>query len=155
MDRQEFLDLTAWSDDMYRFVLDITDHMKKPRDYGTGNVLNMVEMHTVVLIARRPGITVGDVAKFWNRTMSAASRNVDRLAAKGYVEKRKQDGNAKTVHLYPTALGEQLAARHSAFDAMEMESFAKFVETRCAPEDLATFARVMKIIQEFYRTADN
>ena len=151
MNEQELKEWTAWADDMYRFVFDIMDHVKKPHEYDVGIVLNMVEMHTLALIAKQPGISVGDVAKYWNRTMSAASRNVERLADKGYIEKRKQDGNAKTVHLYATELGRKLAEHHSAFDAKEMEAFAKFIDQRCTAEDLAHFVRVMKIIQEFYR----
>ena len=112
MDYQEIQQYTDWSKDLYQFVMDMMDYMKRPHDYGTGVVLNMVEMHTLAMVADNPGITVGEVGKRWNRTMSAASRNVDRLQAKGYVEKRKEAGNEKTIHLYATELGQQLADMH-------------------------------------------
>lgn len=108
MNSMELNQLCQWADDLYQFVMVMMDHMKQPRDYGTGKILNMVEIHTLSMISESPGICISDVAKRWNRTLSAASRNIDRLAAKGYVEKKKTDGNGKTVHLYLTEKGQNL-----------------------------------------------
>lgn len=83
MDSKDSNQLISWADDMYRFVITIMEHMKKPHDYGTGEILNMVEMHTISMIAETPGLCVSDIAQKWNRTLSAASRNVDRLYNKG------------------------------------------------------------------------
>ncbi len=149
MDEQELQQYAAWSEDMYRFVMDIMDHMKKPHNY-CGIVLNMVEMHTLSLIAEQPGISVGEVAKMWNRTMSAASRNVDRLHSKGYIEKKKEDGNAKTIHLYATATGQELAEKHREIDRQELQSFAQYFNEHCTKDDLEHFDRTMKIIHKFY-----
>ena len=110
----------------------------------------MVEMHTLALIAERPGISVGEVAKQWNRAKSAASRNVDRLETKGYIEKKKLGGNAKTIHLFVTPLGQELADKHRELDARELKLFAQYIKQHCTKEDLQRFHQVMKIIQEFY-----
>ena len=150
MDELDLQTLSAWSEEMYDFVMTIMDHMKKPHDYGTGVVLNMVEMHTLALIADHPGISVGEVAKQWKRTMSAASRNVDRLAAKGYIKKKRLNGNAKTIHLFATPEGQILAEKHREFDERELKLFAQFIGQRCSWDDLQRFNHVMKIIQEFY-----
>lgn len=150
MDELDLQTLSAWSEDMYHFVMVIMDHMKKPHDYGTGVVLNMVEMHTLSLIADQPGISVGEVAKQWNRTMSAASRNVDRLESKGCVEKKKMNGNGKTIHLFATPKGQTLADMHRAYDEKEWALFSRFIQERCTEEDLRQFIRILKIIQEFY-----
>ena len=112
--------------------------------------MNMVEMHTLALIAERPGISVGEVAKQWNRTKSAASRNVDRLETKGYIEKKKLGGNAKTIHLFVTPLGQELADKHRELDARELKLFAQYIKQHCTKEDLQRFHQVMKIIQEFH-----
>lgn len=150
MDELNTQTLSAWSEEMYDFVMAIMDHIKKPRDYGTGVILNMVEMHTLALIADHPGISVGEVAKHWNRTMSAASRNVDRLETKGYIEKKKLNGNAKTIHLFATPEGQILAEKHREFDERELELFAQFIRQRCTLDDLQRFNHVMKIVQEFH-----
>ena len=44
MDSIDSNQLISWADDMYRFVITIMEHMKKPHDYGTGEILNMVEV---------------------------------------------------------------------------------------------------------------
>ena len=150
MDELNTQTLSSWSEEMYDFVMAIMDHIKKPHDYGTGVILNMVEMHTLALIADHPGISVGEVAKHWNRTMSAASRNVDRLETKGYIEKKKLNGNAKTIHLFATPEGQILAEKHREFDERELELFAQFIRQRCTLDDLQRFNHVMKIVQEFH-----
>lgn len=154
MEELDLQTLAVWSEDMYHFVMVIMDHMKKPHDYGTGVVLNMVEMHTLSLIANQPGISVGEVARQWNRTMSAASRNVDRLESKGYVEKKKLNGNGKTIHLFATSEGQALADLHRAYDEKEWRLFSRFIRERCTEEDLRQFNHVLKIIQEFYTSQE-
>ena len=43
-----------------------------------------------------------------------------------YIKKKKKklDGNAKNVHLYPTAKGQELANLHREFDLNETRKFA-------------------------------
>lgn len=150
MDEKELQQYAAWSKEMYGFVMDIMDYMKKPHNYGTGTILNMVEMHTLAMIAENPGMTVGEVAKCWNRTMSAASRNVDRLCVKEYVRKQKEDGNEKTVHLYATETGQQLADFHRELDSRETARFANYIQDKCSKEDLEQFQATMQLIRVFY-----
>ena len=134
MNSMELNQLCQWADDLYQFVMVMMDHMKQPRDYGTGKILNMVEIHTLSMISESPGICISDVAKRWNRTLSAASRNIDRLAAKGYVEKKKTDGNGKTVHLYLTEKGQNLADLHRAYDLEKTEKFARLLARKYSME---------------------
>lgn len=150
MDEKDLQQYAVWSKDMYRFVMNIMDYMKKPHDYGTGTILNMVEMHTLAMVSENPGITVGEVAKRWNRTMSAASRNIERLCTKKYVEKRKENGNEKTIHLYVTSTGQQLCDLHSELDEREIRNFTDYIRQKCSKEDLAKFHEIMKLIEAFY-----
>lgn len=150
MERQEFDKISHWADDMNQFVMVMMDHMKAPSDYGTGTVLNMVEMYTLAMIAERPGLCVGEVAKLWNRTMSAASRNIDRLCAKDYIEKKKLDGNAKNIHLYVTEKGQKLADLHRRKLNEETARFAEYIQTKCSTEEMEEFFRVMKLVQGYY-----
>ena len=143
-----------WSEDLYQFVTDVTEHMRMTHDYGSGDVLNMVEMHTLSLIAEQPGISVGQVARHWKRTMSAASRNVDRLVSKGYVSKQKLDGNEKTVHLFPTEDGRRVAELHRAYDEKELRRFADYMGKQCSLEDMENFDRVMLLVRTFFLQSD-
>ena len=150
MENEELDQMIHWADDIYQFVMVMMDHMKQPRDYGTGKILNMVEIHTLSMISADPGICISDVARKWNRTLSAASRNIDRLAAKGYVEKKKLDGNSKTIHLYLTEKGQQLADLHKTYDQEKTEKFARLLAQKYSMEDLRNCIEMMKMIQQFY-----
>ena len=66
---------------VYRFVTVYHDILHFPRDYGTGQPINMVEVHTLTDIAERPGTTVTQLAQYWNRTPSAICQTVKKLEA--------------------------------------------------------------------------
>ena len=146
--------ILTWSDDIYRFAMLVMDHMKRPRDYGTGEVLNMVEIHTISMIAKEPGICVSDIARQWNRTLGAASRNVERLQAKGYVEKRKTDDDGKTVHLYVTERGKRLAEQHHAYDLRIACKFYDLIKSKYSSQDIELFRAILDTLHEFYESAD-
>ena len=114
-------------DDVYRFVMCSMDNYNTVHDYGTGEMLNMVEIHTLSMIAEQPGLRVTDIAKLWNRTLGAASKNVSKLCAKGLVEKKKLPGNDKTIHLYPTDKGLEIAALHHRYDRRQIEDTLRCV----------------------------
>lgn len=145
----------AMMEDVYRFVMLASDEYAKPHDYGTGKVLNMVEMHTLAMIAENPGICITDVAKLWNRTLGAASRNVQRLCDKGYAEKRKLPGNEKTIHLYPTELGLELARRHREYDRENVEKTVSRLLAHHSEEELVNAYQILLTAIRIYEEKGN
>ncbi|NBJ99684.1 MarR family transcriptional regulator [bacterium 1xD8-48] len=137
-------------EDVYRFVMYASDDYNTPHDYGTGSILNRVEMHTLVMIAAAPGICITDVARMWNRTLGAASKNVNRLCSKGYVEKRKLPGNDKTIHLHPTPEGEKLAKLHRQFDLEQGTAALNHLLKAHTAKELETFHRVLLSCVDIY-----
>lgn len=133
----------ALMDDVYRFVLCSMDNYSAVHDYGTGKVLNMVEMHTLSMIAEQPGLRVTDVAKLWNRTLGAASKNISKLCSKGLIEKKKLPGNDKTIHLYPTERGKEIARLHRQYDRRQIADTLRFFLSLHTEEELRTFHRVI------------
>ena len=131
------------ADDVHQFIVSTSEDNHLPRDCGNGRFLNMVEIHTLELISVRPGICVTEVAKVWNRTLAAASKNVNRLCEKGYVEKRKHPGNDKTVHLYPTEAGMELARDHMQSDRKQLSDVMDILSKKHTDEELQTFHRVL------------
>lgn len=144
----ELMDLT---DRFFSLISILNDNVAKPRDYGTGEVLNMVEVHTLAMIAQAPGITPTEIAQKWNRTLSAASRNIDRLHRKGYIRKEFHPGNRKTIHLYPTQTGETLARLHAAYDQTTARQVAQALLTRHPIEELRTFFAVLESFTEIVK----
>ena len=101
---------TYWENDdiskeIYNFAYRVMERMNAPKDYGTGELMRMVDAHILTLIADNPGITVVEVAKAWDRTSGRISQVVSSLVKRGFVERRKEPGNAKNVHLYATEKG--------------------------------------------------
>lgn len=136
---------------IYQFILTGSDNMGRPLDYGTGKILNMVEMHTLSMISESPGICISEIARLWNRTLGAASRNVDKLQNKGYIEKKKIKGNNKTIRLYPTEKGQKLAELHKQFDDKKIRSLTEEVLKLHTPEEIKAFFSVLKQLTELIK----
>lgn len=130
-------------EDVYRFVMCSMDDYNSVHDYGTGKVLNMVEMHTLSMIAEQPGLRVTDVAKQWNRTLGAASKNISKLCSKGLIQKKKLPGDDKTIHLYATGKGEELAQLHRQYDRQQIADTLRYLLARHKEEDLQTVHEVL------------
>ena len=144
MTQESFQEVMAYTDRLFSLISVLNDSVARPRDYGTGKVLNMVEVHTLAMIAQTPGITPSEVAQRWGRTRSAASRNIDRLQRKGYVRKEFHPGNHKTIHLYPTVEGEELARSHARYDADTTREVAAQLLERHDLEEIRAFFSVLE-----------
>ena len=75
----------------------------------------MREVHLLTAIEENPGTTVTELAEIWNRTKGAICQTVTRLEKAGYVLRRKEGGDTKTVHLYPSEEGIKLSKAHKAY----------------------------------------
>ncbi len=137
-------------DVVYAFVMESYDNYSQARDYGNGQKMTMVEIHTLSLIANHPGIVITDVAQMWDRTLSAASQNVNKLVKKGLVTKVKEDGNNKSVHLYATDEGKLLSEKHENYDKQQIAETAKKLLEKHTYEELKTTANVLRTGIELY-----
>lgn len=132
------------SETLETFVFERMDYYSRIHDYGDGQpVLTMIEMHTLSKIADTPGLCVTDIAKMWNRTLGAATKNINRLEKKGFVIKKKLPGNKKNVHLFATPEGERLAKLHAEYDAIENRASCNWLLERHSEDELVAFANVL------------
>lgn len=152
MDKEDLDRVAAGLVSFYQLIADSMSYMKKPRDYGTGEPLNMVEMHTLLLIVDCPGICITDVSKRWGNTLGAASRNVNRLWNKGYVRKEKLPGNDKNIHLFATDKGRVFAEMHKEYDKEEVRRQAAHILSCHSPEEFATFLSVLDSVREIVQS---
>lgn len=88
MNTNDLKSLTEGMERVYTFVSDCNDLYSAAKDYGNGDKMNMAEIHTLSLISDNPGISVSGVSKMWNRTLSAASQNINKLAKKNLIKKK-------------------------------------------------------------------
>lgn len=144
MNKNDLKLLTESMEHVYTFVSDSYDMYSAARDYGNGDKMNMAQIHTLSLIADNPGISVSGVSKMWNRTLSAASQNINKLVKKKLIEKRKEEGNQKTVHLYVTESGQKLSNMHKAYDRKELTKIAKVLLKMHTLDELKTALRVIE-----------
>lgn len=139
-----FEKLNAKANIIYKFVMLYNDYMKTAHDYGTGEIINMVEIHILTDIEENPGITVTEVALMWKRTKGAVSQIVSKLEKRGLIERRKENGNAKNVHLYVTDKGEILSKAHKAYDIKELNWADKILHSNFATQEIDAFYKVMQ-----------
>lgn len=144
MNKSDLELLTESMERVYTFVSDSHDLYSVTRDYGNGDKMNMAEIHTLSLIADNPGISVSGVSKMWNRTLSAASQNINKLAKKNLIEKKKEKGNNRTIHLYVTESGQKLSDIHKAYDQRELTKIAEVLLKIHTFDELKTALKVIE-----------
>ncbi len=87
-----------------------------PRDFGVGELLYPSEIHTVVLIVRKPNLNLTELSCELGVSKSAVSKFVNKLMDKGLIIKKRARDNNKEVFFVPTEKGEKAARRHDEFE---------------------------------------
>jgi DNA-binding MarR family transcriptional regulator len=137
---------------LYKFVMLYSGFVAENQDYGTGELINMVEVHTLTAIEENPGINISELANMWARTKGAASQTATKLENRGLIERRKLTGNAKSVLLFPTEKGIQLSQAHKRYDAVEVsKTLDELISIGCTAQEIDTFFKVVeKYIEILY-----
>lgn len=145
-----YKELSVRADELYKFVIRYNEYINMARDYGTGELIGMVEVHILTMIADNPGITVTEVSKLWGRTLGAASQTVTKLVKKGLITREKENDNAKTVHLYATEHGSSLATSHKAYDNVDITQTLHDLLKECSIEEVDTFYKVLHVYNSLF-----
>lgn len=135
--------LSPRADLVYSFVSVYSNYIHEARDYGTGLLINMVEVHTLTMIADNPGITVTQLSKMWNRTKGAVSQNITKLVNKNLIYKEKDKDNSRIIHFYATEEGEKLSTAHKMFDNLDIMQTQHCLLQTCTIEELDAFYKVL------------
>jgi DNA-binding MarR family transcriptional regulator len=132
---------------LIRFINKYNDLVKRPMDYGTGDLLYPGEMHTLEVIGGHPGITVTQAAGLLGVTKGAVSQTVKKLVGKKLVKKARDVNDDKVVLLLPDERGRAALAGHDRFhalyDAGIMQEFKDIT-----PEELAFLQDVFRKLEE-------
>ena len=138
-----FHKMTEHTNQVYKFVKIYNDYANAPRDYGTGEKVNMLSVHIMSDIEEHPGITVTELAEEWVRTKGSISQVIKNLDENGYIIKKKEGNNNKNVHLYPTSKGVELSLAHKMYDARNLKNTLDFFTQFCTEEELTAFYKVL------------
>lgn len=149
-DQREDLDrlyreLNARADKLYKFVLLYSDYIHTQRDYGTGQEIGMIEVHTLTYIEENPGTTITELAKDWNKTKGAISQTVKKLVEGGLVTRKMKENNSKTVLLYATEEGTRLSIAHKMYDLADIAQTTEELMMKCTAEEIDTFYKVIDV----------
>ena len=140
------------ADLLYEFVIKYSDMMQETHDYGSGVLLNMIEIHLLTYIDQNPGITVSQLAKMWNRTKGSISQQVKKLETNGYIQKIRHESNGKLILLYATVNGKKLSAEHMHYDIVDIMQTMHLLLRTCTMEEVDSFYKVIgeyiKILNE-------
>lgn len=116
-----------------------------PRTYGTEDKLYMAEVHTLDLIGRQQKTTISEIATMTDRTVSAVSQIVNKLVAKDFVHKYRNENNHREFLLELTTTGESVYHFHQNLDNIEyskhLENLHMFNE-----EDFKNFIQIAQKI---------
>ncbi|MEG2394508.1 MAG: MarR family transcriptional regulator, partial [Ruthenibacterium sp.] len=141
---QIYAQLSPRADLLYSFVTIYDAYINELREYGTGTLINMVEVHTLTMIADKPGITVSELSVMWRRTKGAVSQNVSKLEKKGFIKRERDKNNAKIVHLFVTEDGKKLSMAHKLYDNMDIMQTQRDLLQTCTIEEVDAFFKVLK-----------
>jgi DNA-binding MarR family transcriptional regulator len=138
------------SEDFFRFIARTNDRLNEIHEYTQGEKLNMLEAHTVNLVDDTPGITVTQTAKYWNRTVGTISLRLKNLEKRGFIERKKEPGNDKEIHLFTTEKGRIFAKQHRKADVRVNKAAMDRLLTVCTSDEVMTFYKVMNVFSSIY-----
>ena len=139
----KYTELNTRYNNLYRFVMQYDDYIYSSRTYGGDEPLTMIDAHTLSYIDDNPGVTPSELIKFWDKTKGAISQILSRLELMGLIEKKKEDGNQKTIHLYVTETGRKMSLAHKEYDIQDIAKTLSQLTQKCSMEEISTFYKVI------------
>ena len=133
----------SYAHELTLFASLFSDMLSETRDYGNNRPIKAVDVSTLSLIEKNPGVTVSELAEKQNRTKGTVSSIVSNLEKEGYIYREKRSGTAKVVHLYATTEGERLNTLYIAFITKKMTSIQNELLKTCSISDINSFCKVL------------
>ncbi|HLO58489.1 MAG TPA: MarR family transcriptional regulator [Bacteroidales bacterium] len=119
---------------------------KKPRDFGTGDLLYVTEIHAMHYIAANPEINVTQLAEISGVTKGAISQTIKRLVSKRYIARYKAK-NKKEVNLRLSDKGYIINQKYEEFEK-ERFVFAEKLYENASKEDIILIKNLFSTIYE-------
>lgn len=117
---------------------------RKPKDYGTGDLLYFTELHTITMVARNNEVNMTQLADIMGVTKGAISQTINKLVRKGLILKTNIT-NRKEVNLMLSEKGKRVVKAQESFQK-EIFTFAEQLYIRARSEDRETVRRLFMAI---------
>ena len=119
---------------------------RKPKDYGTGDLLYFTELHTISVVARNKELNMTQLADIMGVTKGAISQTIRKLVHKNLILKTNIN-NRKEVNLKLSGKGRKVLKAQETFQK-EIFTFAGALYDKARPEDRDTVRRLFLAIAE-------
>jgi len=117
---------------------------RKPKDYGTGDLLYFTEVHTIAMVGSKGKINVTKLAELMGVTKGAISQTIRKLVSKGLIMKRYTT-NRKEVTLSLTEKG-KIVYRGQELFRKDLFTFADSLYRQAKTDDVNTVRRLFTAI---------
>lgn len=141
---EQFRSLNNRHNNIYQFVMLYYNYIISKHDYGTGDLISMIEAHTITYIEENPGTTVSELATYWRKTKGAISQTVSKLIEKGFVRREQAAYSGKTFLLYVTDEGMKLSKAHKLYDTIDIAKTLDQLLEKCSVDEVESFFKVIK-----------
>jgi DNA-binding MarR family transcriptional regulator len=119
---------------------------RKPKDYGTGDLLYFTELHTITVVGRNDDVNMTHLAEIMGVTRGAISQTIRKLVHKNLIVKTNIN-NRKEVNLKLSGKGRKVLKAQASFQK-EIFTFAGTLYENAKPEDRDTVRRLFLAIAE-------
>ena len=131
-----------------RLVNALTTGKKKGRNYGTGEILYIAEVHHLAEIGKHPGTTASEIIKRLGITKGATSQTLKKLESRGYITKYPKPENMKQFNLHLTKKGQIAFKNHETRDRLLVESLKRHMGD-VEPEVIERFINLVDELTDF------
>ena len=106
---------------------------RKPKDYGTGDMLYLAEIHIITMVGKNRKINMTQLAEIMGVTKGAISQTIRKLVTKNFILKSNTT-NRKEINLKLSGKGKSVYKGHETFQK-ELFTFAESLWDKASPEN--------------------
>jgi DNA-binding MarR family transcriptional regulator len=118
---------------------------KTPKDFGTGELLYIAEIHTIVAVGENPGMNITELSNRLGVTKGAVSQAIAKLEKRNYLQRVKDLNNERNVLVELTDKGKIVLKAHEAVHEDFCSNYLKGITFG----QMALFNEILEKIESF------
>jgi DNA-binding MarR family transcriptional regulator len=118
---------------------------RKPKDYGTGDLLYLTEIHTITVVAANKEINMTRLAEIMGVTKGAISQTIRKLVNKNLIIKQNSDKSKREYNLLLSEKGKIVLDGQKSMQK-EIFAFATSLYESAKPHDRVMVQRLFRAI---------
>lgn len=119
---------------------------RKPKDYGTGDLLYFTEIHTITMVGKNREINMTQLADMMGVTKGAISQTIRKLVSKKFILKSNTN-DRREINLRLSDKGRKVCIGQESFQR-ELFTFAGTLYEKARPEDRDLVRRLFIAISD-------